>query len=77
MIRLGCSSRMYILVGPDDDKEEESELTLTELKQKRQDELEKRNQEKQKLEANRLMEVEESKRLDEERGINWGMGILI
>lgn len=66
MLKLGCSTRTYILNGPTDDTEEESELTITELKQKRLDELQHREQEK-----NKQVEL---KKKQEARGVDWGLG---
>lgn len=65
MIRFGCSQRKYILLAPCEDREEESELSVTELKEKRMLEL----KERERSEANYNLETEE-----EESGIDWGMG---
>lgn len=70
MLKFGCSCRKYILNGPEDDAEEESELTITELKKQREEELARREQEKLKAEQER----EERLRKEEERGVDWGMG---
>lgn len=62
MLKFGGSSRLYILQGPETDKDAESELTVTELKeQKRQQELDKMKKEKEKTE-------------EEDGGIDWGLG---
>lgn len=70
MIRLGCSQRSYILTGPEDDQEEESELSVTELKQLRDQKI------KEREEQARLAQLalEEKRRREEERGVDWGMG---
>lgn len=70
MIRLGCSQRSYILTGPEDDQEEESELSVTELKQLREQKI------KERAEQARLAQLamEEKRRREEERGVDWGMG---
>ncbi|XP_056634617.1 kanadaptin [Diorhabda sublineata] len=70
ILKLGCSTRSYILVGPECDEEEESELTVTELKEKRAEEIRKREEEALRIQK----EVEEKKRRDEERGVDWGLG---
>lgn len=72
MLKLGCSTRSYILNGPDYDEEEESELTITEMKQKRAEEI--ARLEEAALEEKR--KEEERKRKEEERGVDWGLGKL-
>lgn len=66
MLRLGASTRSYILQGPAEDEEPESELSVTELKAKRQQELEEAALEKKRL-AEELIE-----RANNE-GCSWGM----
>ncbi|KAJ0182875.1 hypothetical protein K1T71_000851 [Dendrolimus kikuchii] len=72
-IKLGASTRTYIMGGPDYDCEGESDLTVTEIKQKAAE---------MKLERERMIkeaaEERERERLEEERkreeqGIDWGM----
>ncbi|VEN46154.1 unnamed protein product [Callosobruchus maculatus] len=70
MLKLGCSTRTYLLNGPDYDEEDESELTVTELKQKRVEQIQKYEDEK----LRREQEEEEQRRKEEERGIDWGLG---
>lgn len=70
MLRLGCSQRSYILTGPEDDQEDESELSVTELKQLKAQKI-KEHQEKMKQAE---LKREEKKKRDEEKGIDWGMG---
>lgn len=70
MVKLGCSTRSFILNGPKEDQEEESELSVTELKQKRAEDL--ANLEKQIKEAKRKKQEEKEK--EEARGIDWGLG---
>lgn len=65
MLRFGCSQRKYILQAPPADREEESEFSLTELKEMRAVELEKRRAEK---------DAEKCTREKESEGIDWGMG---
>lgn len=64
MIKFGCSTRSYILSGPDEDTEEESEFTVTELQKKKLESI---------LKA---QEAQRQKEQKEEQGIDWGMGIL-
>ncbi|XP_076253695.1 kanadaptin isoform X2 [Rhynchophorus ferrugineus] len=70
MIRLGCSQRSYILTGPEDDEDEESELSVTELKQLRIQKIAERQEKLRKQE----LEREERLRKEEERGVDWGLG---
>ncbi|CAH1173882.1 unnamed protein product [Phaedon cochleariae] len=70
MLKLGCSTRSYILNGPEYDEEVESEFTISELKQKREDELNKRREEALRIKK----EMEEKVIREEERGVDWGMG---
>ncbi|XP_011690458.1 PREDICTED: kanadaptin [Wasmannia auropunctata] len=70
MIRFGCSQRKYIMQAPLDDQEEESELSVTQLKEKRLEELREREMRQQEEE-----EAEErAKQEAENEGIDWGMG---
>nr|CAI5846373.1 unnamed protein product [Callosobruchus analis] len=70
MLKLGCSTRTYLLNGPEYDEEDESELTVTELKQKRAQQIQKYEEEKLRIEQ----EEEEQRRKEEEKGIDWGLG---
>ncbi|KAJ8666909.1 hypothetical protein QAD02_008571 [Eretmocerus hayati] len=74
MIKFGCSQRKFILQAPDEDQEQESEYSVTELKEMRRLELE----EREKLEKQRLLQEEEEEKLrkekEENEGIDWGMG---
>lgn len=68
-LKLGNSTRCYILQGPPEDEDDESEFTITELReQKAQREVELREQEEAiKLEHERLQKEKEN------AGISWGM----
>lgn len=63
MIRLGGSTRNYILQGPEFDEEPESELSITELKELRI-----------KQEQAKAKEIELQENMREKEGIDWGMG---
>ncbi|XP_061172890.1 kanadaptin-like [Saccostrea echinata] len=74
VLKFGGSTRLHILQGPEEDKEEESDLSVEEMKQQR---------EKQKREAEFLRQAElaeeerkiqELKAKEEARGCSWGMG---
>ncbi|XP_034660724.1 kanadaptin [Drosophila subobscura] len=67
MLKLGGSSRIYILQGPNADAEPESELSITELREKREREVAAAAAEKQR----KIVEAQERERND---GISWGMG---
>lgn len=70
MLKLGCSTRSYILNGPEEDEEKESELSVTELKQKRAEELERLEKEMKENEKKKQEEREK----EEAKGIDWGLG---
>ncbi|XP_001601225.2 kanadaptin isoform X1 [Nasonia vitripennis] len=74
MIRFGCSQRKFIVKAPPCDQEEESDLSVTELKEMRKREL----NEREEAEKLRLLQEEEEERLrkekEENEGIDWGMG---
>ncbi|XP_069702821.1 kanadaptin [Periplaneta americana] len=70
ILKLGLSTRLFVLQGPEKDMEEESELTVTQMKEKRKLELAARELEE--LEQQRI--EEERKQREEEEGIDWGMG---
>ncbi len=72
MIKFGSSTRFFLLHGPEDDQEEESKYTYTELREMRNQELEKRKQAY--LDEQARLEKEEEEK--ESRGIDWGMGKL-
>ncbi|XP_071051656.1 kanadaptin [Onthophagus taurus] len=74
MIKFGCSTRTYLLNGPEYDTENEDPLTVTELKQKRKEDIEKRRLKEEEDKRMLLEEEEEKRRKLEERGVDWGMG---
>ncbi|KAH8278697.1 hypothetical protein KR018_007284 [Drosophila ironensis] len=67
MLKLGGSTRVYILQGPGEDAEPESELSVTELRQKRERELAAAAVEKEL----QMLQAEERERNE---GVSWGMG---
>lgn len=68
-LKLGNSTRCYILQGPSEDEEEQSELTITELKQQK---IEKEKEREQK-ELDEKLERERLAKEKEDEGISWGM----
>ncbi|KAL1117725.1 hypothetical protein AAG570_004040 [Ranatra chinensis] len=73
ILKIGCSSRLFILKGPPEDEEVESELTVTELKERRRLQEEERKVKKEQAEMEAKLEEEKKQKLIEERGIDWGM----
>ncbi|KAH8232596.1 hypothetical protein KR032_010143 [Drosophila birchii] len=67
MLKLGGSTRVYILQGPCEDEEPESELSVTELRQKRDKELADAALEREL----KILAAEERERNE---GVSWGMG---
>lgn len=65
MLRLGASTRSYILQGPEEDKEAESDLTVTELREQQK--------QKQAVEADGIHKAAETEEKERNEGINWGM----
>lgn len=70
ILKLGLSTRLFLLQGPERDMEAESELTVTQLKEKRQAELAAREIE----ELEYQWQKEERAKQEEDEGIDWGMG---
>ena len=73
MLRFGGSTRTAILQGPDEDQEEESEMTVTELKALAAEKAQKKAEEEERLKT--LAEEADKEREEKEasRGISWGM----
>ncbi|KAK5650215.1 hypothetical protein RI129_001244 [Pyrocoelia pectoralis] len=74
MLKLGFSTRSYVLTGPDEDTEEESALSLTELKQKRAEKLLKEELDSKQALIKEEHEKGERRKKYEERGVDWGLG---
>ena len=76
VIKFGGSSRLHILQGPQEDQEEESEMTVTEMKVQRE-KLKKEAEILKAMEAEaERQRSEETQRLMQDRGCGWGMGEL-
>ncbi|CAH1642323.1 unnamed protein product [Spodoptera littoralis] len=73
-IKFGNSTRTYILLGPDFDTEGESELSVTEIKQRANTMKEERDRMIQDAIEQRERERKEEERRRDEMGIDWGMG---
>ncbi|XP_034945991.1 kanadaptin [Chelonus insularis] len=69
MVKFGCSQRKFIIQTPSDEVEEESEYSVSELKEMRRLELLK----KEKEEKLRLEEEKMKKEKEEAEGIDWGI----
>lgn len=72
MFKLGASTRLFILQGPEEDQEKESDLTVTQLK-----ELRRKQEALMEQEDNRELEKPSPSREGEPStgsGIDWGMG---
>ncbi|XP_065225070.1 kanadaptin [Planococcus citri] len=74
IIKFGSSTRFFLLQGPDEDQEEESKLSYSELKELRDKEIERRQAAFLEDQAKLQKELEEREKEEESRGIDWGMG---
>ncbi|GFR62225.1 kanadaptin [Elysia marginata] len=73
MLKFGGSSRLHILQGPSEDTEEESEMSITELKEQK-DRLVREAQLLRQAEMQKEMErIEADKKAFEDSGCAWGM----
>ncbi|KAH7972760.1 hypothetical protein HPB52_016677 [Rhipicephalus sanguineus] len=70
MVKFGGSTRNFILEGPDDDQEDESDLTVTEIKELRK----KQEEEARQREAEAKAKAEADKAKEDEGGVDWGLG---
>ncbi|XP_064484632.1 kanadaptin-like [Ornithodoros turicata] len=69
IVKFGGSTRGFLLEGPEDDQEEESPLTVTEIKALRK----KHEEEMKRQEAEEKAKEEAAKAKQEEEGISWGI----
>lgn len=67
MLKLGSSTRVYILQGPSEDEEPESEMTVTELREQRE-------QQVAEAAAEKIRKAEEAVERERNEGVSWGMG---
>ncbi|KAH8358554.1 hypothetical protein KR093_000847 [Drosophila rubida] len=67
MLKLGNSTRVYILQGPSEDEEPESELTVTELREQRE-------QQVAAAAAEKVRKAQEAAERERNEGVSWGMG---
>ncbi|CAG5127386.1 unnamed protein product [Candidula unifasciata] len=73
IVKFGGSSRLHILQGPAEDIEDESELTVTELKEQRE-KLQKETELLRQIEVQeKLQRQEAEQKLLEDRGCGWGI----
>lgn len=70
MVKFGGSSRSFILEGPEDDQEDESELTVTEIKELRR----KQEEEARQREAEAKAKAEANEAKEDDTGVDWGIG---
>lgn len=70
IVKFGGSSRNFILEGPEDDQEDESDLTVTEIKELRK----KQEEEARQREAEAKAKAEADKTKENEDGVDWGLG---
>ena len=68
-LKLGVSTRNYILQGPTEDEDEASEFTITELKQQKSE----REAELRQKVIEEKLEREQREKEKEEAGVSWGM----
>jgi len=71
VVKFGSSTRLYVVLGPSEDEEEESEKSVTELLKER---LEKDFARKKLLADGRITDDSDGKPEKDDEGIDWGMG---
>lgn len=71
-LKFGGSSRLFILQGPEEDMEAESDLSMTELQNKAREKKAEEEARKAAAEAQREEEGAKAREAEEKRGISWG-----
>lgn len=74
VLKFGGSSRLHILQGPEDDREEESNLSVEEMKQQREKQKREADFLRQAEQAEEERKIQELKAKEEARGCSWGIG---
>ena len=69
MLKFGGSTRTFLLVGPEEDEEEESDLSVAELKEKSAEKARIRQAE----EEAKVRKLKEDEEKELNKGISWGM----
>ena len=74
VLKYGGSTRLFILHGPDSDREEESELSVAEMKEQRDRQLKEAEVLRQAELAEEEKKVEMIRKQEEDKGCSWGIG---
>ena len=72
-VKLGGSTRMLVLQGPEGDMEEETAESATELQEKARAKAEEKRREKEQEEKRKREKKEKADKEEADRGISWGM----
>ena len=74
VVKYGGSTRLFILHGPDSDREEESELSVNEMKEQRERQIKEAEVLRQAEIAEKEKKAEMIRKQEEDRGCSWGIG---
>lgn len=74
VLKYGGSTRLFILHGPDSDREEESELSVNEMKEQRERQIKEAEVLRQAEIAEEEKKAEMIRKQEEDRGCSWGIG---